>query len=416
MSVFALVDCNNFFVSCERVFRPELEGRPTIVLSGNDGCVISRSEEAKALGIGMAVPFFEVRALCAENGVVSISANHELYVDMSNRVAQVLKRHAPEVENYSIDESFLTWPAGEDAAALIEKARALRAEVGRWTGIPVSVGLGPSKALAKLASDKAKKAGGVLSLLDRIARERTLSETPVEHVWGIARRSALRLAEFRVRTAADFAALEDALIQKTLGVGGVRLAHELRGVSCLTFAPAPPERQSVTVSRTFGRPVGTLAGLESALASFAAQAGERARRHGLKAGAVRVFLGWREDGALRGDDAVDRIAPTDDTAALTRAAKTLASKLFVEGRSYRKAGLILGALETADSGQAEFFDDGKAERGRRLSKTVDKLNASLGSGTVRYGGTAVARSWTPKSERRSPRWTTVWDELPRVRA
>jgi DNA polymerase V len=413
MPVFALVDCNNFFVSCERVFRPELENRPVIVLSNNDGVVISRSEEAKALGIGMAAPFFEVRALVAERGVAALSANHELYVDFSRRVSEVLGRHAPTVENYSVDESFLTLP---DDDALEERARALRAEVGRWTGIPVSVGLAPTKALAKLASDKAKKAGGVLSLLDAGARERMLAATPVEHVWGIAKASAARLAAHGVSTAAEFAALGDALILKTLGVGGLRLAHELRGVSCLTLAAAAPERQSVTVSRSFGRTVGSLAALESAVASFAARAAERARRHELKAGALRVFLGWREDGALAGGDAVARLSPTNDTTALTRAAKELLGRQFVEGRAYRKAGVVLGAMQSADTTQAEFFDDGREERSRRLLRAVDGVNAALGDGTLRYGGEQASRAWAPLRERRSPRWTTNWDELPRARA
>ncbi len=413
MPAFALVDCNNFFVSCERVFRPELERRPVIVLSNNDGCVISRSEEAKALGIGMGVPFFEVRPLVVEHRVVSISANHELYVDFSRRVSEVLKRHAPTVEGYSIDESFLTLP---DDGELVPRARALRAEVARWTGIPVSVGLAPTKALAKLASDKAKKAGGVLSLLDAGVRAGVLAATPVEHVWGIAKRSAARLAEHRVSSAADFAALSDALIQKTLGIGGVRLAHELRGESCLTLAAAAPERQSVTVSRSFGRPVGSVGALETAVASFAARAAERARRHGLRAGALRVFLGWREEGRPAGGDAVERIAPTNDTPVLTRRAKALVGRLFVEGRAYRKAGVVLGAMESADSAQAEFFDDGRAERSRRLLRAVDGLNAAMGPGTLRYGGEAVSAAWAPLSERRSPRWTTSWDELPTARA
>ena len=413
MPVFALVDCNNFFVSCERVFRPELEGRPVIVLSNNDGVVISRSEEAKALGIGMAAPFFEVRALVAERGVVAISANHELYVDFSRRVSEVLGRHSPVVENYSVDESFLTLP---DDGALEERARGLRAEVGRWTGIPVSVGLAPTKALAKLASDKAKKAGGVLSLLDADVRARVLGNTPVEHVWGIAKASAAKLAAHGAVSAADFAALGDALILKTLGVGGLRLAHELRGISCLTLAPAPPERQSVTVSRSFGRTVASLAALESAVVSFAARAAERARRHELKAGALRVFLGWREDGRLEGGDGVVKLPPTNDTPAISKAAKELLGRLFVEGRAYRKAGVVLGDMRPADSHQAEFFEDGRAEKTGRLLRVVDRVNASLGDGTLRYGGERASGGWAPLRERRSPRWTTNWDDLPRARA
>lgn len=413
MPVFALVDCNNFFVSCERVFRPELERRPVVVLSNNDGCVISRSEEAKALGIGMAAPFFEVRALCVENGVEAISANHELYVDFSRRVAAVLRRHSPVVEEYSIDESFLTLPDGEDHQA---RARAIRAEVGRWTGIPVSVGLAPTKALAKLASDKAKKAGGVLSLHEPAVRARLLAGTPVEQIWGIAKRSALKLAERGARTAAEFADLDDAVIQDALGVGGVRLAHELRGTSCLVLAPAAPERQSMTVSRSFGRPVASLAALEDAVASFAANAAERARRHGLKAGHLSVFVGWREDGRPTGDDAGLRLRATDDTAVLIRAAKELVGRLFVEGRDFRKAGVVLGAMEAADSGQAEFFDDGRADRARRLNRTMDRVNAALGPGTLAYAGARGRKASASRSERRSPRWTTAWAELPTAKA
>ncbi|NNN07230.1 MAG: DUF4113 domain-containing protein [Elusimicrobia bacterium] len=413
MSVLALADCNNFFVSCERVFRPALERRPVIVLSNNDGCVISRSEEAKALGVGMGVPFFEVRALCAREKIVSISANHELYVDLSRRVGEVLRRHSPEIENYSIDESFLTWP---DAASAPARARALRAEVLRWTGVPVSIGVAPTKALAKLASDRAKKRGGVLSLLDARERAAVLALTPVEHVWGIARRSAERLVPFGVTTAADFAALDDAVILKTLGIGGLRLAQELRGVSCLNLAAAPAPRKSILVSRSFGRAVGALAPLEAAVAAFAARAAERARRHGLHAGALRVFLGWRDDGGPVAADAVRRLPPTADTAALARAARALVGELFVETRSYRKAGVILGALEPADSGQPGLFDDGRAERSRRLAGAVDRLNAALGPGTLRYGGETLSRAWSPKSERRSPCWTTRWEDLPRVTA
>ena len=413
MSAFALVDCNNFFVSCDRVFRPELEDKPVIVLSNNDGCVISRSEEAKALGVGMAQPFFEIRALVAEHGIVSLSANHELYVDLSNRVFEVLKRHAPVVENYSVDESFLTLP---DDSALEDRARAARSEVKRWTGLPVSIGLAATKALAKLASDKSKKRGGVLSLLDPAKRDALLDETPVTELWGIAKRSALRLAPYGVLTAGDFARLGDAEIRGALGVGGLKLAHELRGISCLTLAEAAPERQSVTVSRSFGKPVYSLPALEAALASFAARAAERARRHGLSAGVLAVHFGWREDGeaVMAGDS--ERIAPTADTPTLTRVAKRLAERLFVEGRAYKKAGIVLSDMAPADSGQAEFFDDGKAEKSARLSKVVDRLNASLGGGALRWAGERGESATASRCETRSPCWTTRWEDLKTVRA
>lgn len=412
MTAFALVDCNNFFVSCERAFRPELETRPVIVLSNNDGCVISRSEEAKALGIGMGAPFFEVRPIVAEHKVVSISANHELYVDMSRRVSAVLTRHAPVVENYSIDESFLTFP---DDRELEARAHAMRAEVRRWTGLPVSVGLAPTKALAKLGSDKAKKGTGVLSLLEPGAREALLDETPVTHVWGIAKRSALRLAPYGVRSAGDFTRTRDAVILSVLGVGGLKLAHELRGSSCLTLAEVPAARQSMTVSRSFGKPVYGVEALKSALATFAARAAERARRHGLRAGELSVHFGWREGDRPRLEGDSTRLPPTSDTPALIRAAKELGERLFVEGRAYKKAGVVLGALEPVDTAQNDFFDDGSAERSLRLSRTVDRLNAAFGAGVLRYGGETASRDWGSRCESQSPCWTTRWEDLKPVR-
>ncbi len=413
MPAFALVDCNNFFVSCERAFRPELERRPVIVLSNNDGCVISRSEEAKELGVGMGVPFFEVRALVAEHRIVYISANHELYVDMSRRVSSVLNRHAPVVENYSIDESFLTFPDDEGLEA---RAHAARAEIRQWTGLPVSIGLAPTKALAKLGSDRGKRGPGVLSLLDPAVREKILDETPVTHLWGIAKRSALRLAPHGIRTAGDFVRARDALIQSTLGVGGLKLAHELRGQSCLTLAEVPKERQSVTVSRSFGAPVYSLEALTSALAVFASRSAERMRRHGLRAGVVSVHFGWRDGERALFDADSMRLEATNDTPALIKAAKALAEKIFVEGRAYKKAGIVLTGLEPADTRQSEFFDDGKRERSSRLSTVVDRVNASLGAGSLRYGGETASTAWGSRCETQSPCWTTRWEDLKAVRA
>jgi DNA polymerase V len=412
MNIFALADCNNFFVSCERVFRPHLNKKPVIVLSGNDGCVISRSEEAKALGIDMGVPVFEIRGLAIQHKVSLISANHELYVDCSRRVAQVLRQYAPVVEQYSIDECFLELKHDEH---LMGYAQSLRAQVLRWTGIPVSIGLAKTKALAKLASDRAKKRGGVLSLIDDRSRAETLASTPVDGIWGIARRSALRLAPYGVKTAADFTGLEDSLIQKILGIGGVRLAHELRGTSCLKLVTEASLRQSMTVSRSFGQPITALSTLESALATFAAQAAQRARHHGLKAGTLRVFLGWREEGRLSISHEDSTLPATNDPSALIRLAKKLAQRLYREERSYRKAGIILGSLEKADSKQFKLFDHSTEEKIGRLMRAVDTLNATFGSHALHFASESISHAWTPKSEHRSPRWTTRWEDIPRVR-
>lgn len=412
MSVLALVDCNNFFVSCERVFRPSLEGRPVVVMSGNDGVIISRSEEAKALGIPMGAPVFEARPTLVEHKVECLSANHELYVDLSRRVGEVLARHSPEVQNYSIDESFLTFP---DAAGALEKARGLREEVRRWTGVPVSVGLAPSKTLAKLAADKAKKLGGALSLLDEDERQAALHATPAGHVWGIGRRLTERLAGFGLRSALDVASADDKLLRSVLGIGGLKLAWELRGIPCLPLEEAPPSRQSVTVSRSFGEPVRSLEPLRTAVANFAAQAAERLRRHNLAAGELKVYTGWREDGVEDSASACEKLVPTNDGATLIKASVALLEKVFEQDRKHRKAGIVLSWLQPAATPQSELFDDGSAERKSRLNKAVDRLNASLGSGTLRYASQEEARTWRPKSQNRSPCWTTRWDDLPLVR-
>jgi DNA polymerase V len=234
-------------------------------------------------------------------------------------------------------------------------------------------------------------------------------------LWGIARRSADRLSPYGITTAGELARADDALVRKTLGIGALKLVHELRGISCLTLAEAAPERQSVTVSRSFGKPVYGLAGLESALASFAARAAERARRHGLRAGEVSVHFGWREDGRPILDGLGERVRPTNATPDLIRAAKALAGKLYVEGRAYKKAGIVLTALEPAESAQAEIFDDGSEEKSRRLSKAVDRLNAALGSGALRWAGERGSEGSASKCETRSPCFTTRWEDLLPVR-
>ena len=411
MSVLALLDCNNFFVSCERVFAPRLEGRPVIVLSNNDGCVISRSEEAKALGIPMGAPFFEVRPLVVERGVAAISANHELYVDMSRRVSRVLAGHAAEIEEYSIDESFLRPPAGEP----LEWARRAREDVRLWTGLPVSVGLGPTKVLAKLAADLAKKRGGVFSLLEKAARDKVLEGLPVDDVWGLAEASARRLSAHGLRTALDLARAREGAVRDALGVAGLKIAAELRGEPCIELNHAPAQRQSATVSRSFARAVEGFAPLWSAVASFASQAGERLRRHGLAAGEVRVFTAWLEEGAMRWQAAYEKIAPSDATPVLIEAARRALERIFRDDRGYKKAGVVLSRLEPSRPAQAPLFDDPAARRTGRLMSALDAVNAGFGAGTLRYAAAALSKRWAPRRENRSPCYTTRWEDLPHAR-
>lgn len=412
MNAVALVDCNNFFVSCERVFRPELIDRPVVVLSGNDGCVISRSQEAKALGVPMGVPFFEVRALAAAHGIVILSGNHELYGDLSRRVMMTLSEFSPEMEIYSIDEAFLTLPDDRDLPALAVR---LRETVRRWTGIPVSVGLAPTKVLAKLASERAKSAGGVFSLLNAAERGRVLAATPVGDIWGIGKRLNERLCSHGLTTVDRLCAMPDRTLLQILGVGGLKLVWELRGTPCLVLEDCPAPKRTVTCSRSFGTAVGKEDSLLSAVASFTAQAAERMRRQDLRAGGLTVWTEWRDEGRLRWDSRAADIEPTADTRLLVARAKELAAPMFVEGRRYKKAGVTLLGLEAGLPAQREFFDDGSAERARRLMKTVDGLNGAYGSETLKPAA-ALQNSWRPRSNLRSPCWSTRWKDLPAAKA
>ncbi len=411
MSTLALIDCNNFFVSCERVFAPGLEGRPVVVLSNNDGCVISRSEEAKALGIPMGAPFFEVRSLCLDKDVAVISANHELYVDMSRRVSRVLASCAEEIENYSIDESFLRLPPGDPQ----EWALAARAQLRRWTGLPVSVGLGPTKVLAKLAADLAKKCSGVFSLSEEAARAAVLSELPVDALWGVAEASARRLGALGLRTASDLALARESAVSAALGIAGLKLAAELRGRPCFPLNHAPPARRTLTVSRSFARAVAGWDPVWSALSTFVSQAAERLRRHGLRAGEVRVLAGWREEGRPRSAAGVAKVPPTSASPPLLEAARTALRGIFEADRPYKKAGVVLAQLEPAASSQGALFEDPAARRLDRLMGALDSVNASFGPGALRYAGSALSRGWTPRCGNRSPCYTTRWEDLPRVR-
>ena len=412
MNAVVLVDCNNFFVSCERVFRPELAGRPVVVLSGNDGCVISRSQEAKALGVPMGVPFFEVRALAAEHDIAILSGNHELYGDLSRRVMMTLSEFSPEMEVYSVDEAFLTLPDDHELPALAVR---LRETVRRWTGIPVSVGLAPTKVLAKLASERAKAASGVFSLLNAAARARVLAETPVGDVWGIGKRLDERLASHGLSTVDRLCAVPDRTLLQILGVGGLKLVWELRGTPCLGLEDCPPPKRTVTCSRSFGTAVGKEESLLSAVASFTASAAESMRRQDLRAGGLAVWTEWREEGRLFTDSRSADLEPTADTRLLVARAKSLAEPMFAEGRRYKKAGVTLLGLEPGLQAQREFFDDGSTDRARRLMKTVDGLNGAYGSGTLRPAA-ALHNAWKPRASRRSPCWSTRWKDLPAVKS
>lgn len=419
MSVYALVDCNNFFVSCERVFDPKLEGRPVVVLSSNDGCIVARSNEAKALGIPMGAPAFEWRDCLRINKVVQISGNHSLYGDMSDRVMRTISERAEDVEIYSVDEAFLRFDPSDGYEAV---CRTIRADVRRHVGIPVSVGIAPTRTLAKAAATLVKRHPsfeGVLSLVGHPGLDGLLEALDPGSLWGIGRQYAKLLTGSGVRSARQFRDLPDAWILRHMGSGALRVALELRGIPCGEHGASREHRRSVICSRSFGRPVETLAGLKAAIATHVASAAETLRGDGLRASALTVFLGMRRQGygqpypsglAVRLDD------PLDDTPDLIRAAHGLLEELYRPGLLYRKAGVRLSELVPAVASQLRIFGSREADPKREAAwRAVDGINAEWGTGTVRFAAEGVDRSWRPKSERRSPRYTTSWDELLTVR-
>ena len=420
--VFGLIDCNNFYVSCERVFRPDLEGVPVIVLSNNDGCAISRSNEAKALGIKMGDPEFKLREIIKREKIHVFSSNYALYGDLSGRVGQCITSMVPTVETYSIDESFLNLTEF-CSLDLKELARELRDRVLRWTGIPTCVGIAPTKTLAKLGNFLAKKRPqfhGVCDLRSAAVRAELLPSVPVEEVWGIGGASATKLSKLGVATAADLAAVEPDNARKLLTVTGGRIVYELRGVSCLPLELLEPTRKGVAVTRSFGNPVITWQSMREAIATYASRAAEKMRRHKVTASHLFVFMHTSpfRDGPSYSNGASARLLEaTNDSGEVVALAERLGERIWRDGYRYTKAGVIFSELLPETVQQPSLWSEIEREKRAKLWRVVDSLNADLGRDTVRLLSTGQnVAPWKLRAEHRSPRWTTRWGELPRVRA
>ncbi|OLN26906.1 Error-prone, lesion bypass DNA polymerase V (UmuC) [Desulfovibrio sp. DV] len=422
-TAFALVDCNNFYASCERVFAPHLAGRPVVVLSNNDGCIIARSAEAKALGVPMGQPAFQCRELFARHGIAVFSSNYALYGDMSARVMATLSRFTPAMEVYSIDEAFLDLTGLPGGAA--KQARRIRETVVRWTGIPVSVGIGPTKTLAKLANRAAKKhpdCGGVLDFSAHPDPDALLASVPVEDVWGIGRRHGAMLAGRGVLSARAFRDLPREFVRKRMTVQGVHTQLELRGFSCIDLDKAPPAPKTLMSSRSFGRAVTTKDELAEALAEYVSRVAAKLRHRGLLASGMQVYVQTYADASGRppyaGSAFAAPPAPTDHTATLISLATQALGGLFRPGWRYKKAGVILLGLESRAGRQLSLLDAPapEAARNERLMAALDAVNAKWGQDTLAPAACGITRPWAMRQEKRSPRYTTDWDELPVARA
>ncbi len=421
--MFALVDCNNFYASCERVFQPKLEGKPIVVLSNNDGCIIARSNEAKTLGIEMGAAYYKVERDLARMGVAVFSSNYALYGDLSRRVMQVLATFAPSLEVYSIDECFLDLTGmNRDLTAYgLEIARTVR----RFTGIPVSVGIAPTKTLAKLANRMAKKgksaAGPALEWSKLDSSREVLAALPVEDVWGISGRWGAKLRALGISTALALATADPARLRKAFGVVMERTCRELGGVSCLPLELVPPTRQQIMVSRSFGEKLHKRDDLMAAVTAFATRAGEKLRVQHLRARAINVFIHtspFDTQGQHYSNSAtagLDR--PTRDSGILVSCVVQGLEKIFKEGFSYQRAGVMLLDLVAEGAEQGLLFAEtpGDTERTNRLMDAVDKINRTWGRGTVHYASEGLGEKWHMRQKRKSVASTTEWGALPTVR-
>jgi len=417
--IFALVDCNNFYVSCERIFEPSLEGRPVVVLSNNDGCVVSRSNQAKQLGIGMGVAFFKVKDLADKHGLVALSSNYTLYADMSRRVMETLCNFTPEIEVYSIDEAFLNLSGLGDNLA--DYGRRIRRTVKQWTGMPVSIGIAETKTLAKIANRIAKRspeADGVFELTGQARIDETLARTDVEHIWGVGIKTCIKLKRAGIKTALALRGVDIEWMRRRFGVTGVRTVYELRGISCYELEDQPPAKKGITVSRMFGRKVETVEELKEAIASYASRAGEKLRDEGLAAGAMTVYVMTSRfvDPRKRyfNSHGVNFPTATNYTPELIDYATGAIERLYKKGFLYAKAGLILGELVPEGKVQGNLFDRADRQKSRRLMRAIDAVNLKLPDSRLIWAAEGIDQDWRTKFARRSKRYTTQWDELVEV--
>ena len=414
--MFALVDCNNFFVSCERVFNPKLHNVPVVVLSNNDGCVVARSEEAKALGLPMGIPYFKCKNFCKNHNVAVLSSNYQLYGDMSYRVMESLRQLNPKMEIYSIDEAFLDL-SNIPQDNIKDTIETIKAKVVMWTGMPISIGVGPTKTLAKVANSLAKKGTGIFDLTNAQAREKTLQNFPVENIWGVGRNIAVKLKNLGIITAHQLVNTDNKLIRKLFGVTGEKIIFELKGISCNKLEDLNTARKNIIVSRSFGKHVVELTDLEEAVAHYAATACAKMRKQNSKLQAIAVFITTskhRKSESYHHDSMIGLFEEaTDDTILIIKKVKECVSALYKSGYTYYKAGVTLLNLKDNEFMQgsltAPIYKDNS-----KLMQVLDALNNKMGKHCLFLAAQGTKRDWQMKNAYRSPGYTTDWKELAQV--
>lgn len=418
--MYALADCNNFFVSCERAFRPDLEGRPVVVLSRNDGCAIARSNEAKRIGIKMGDPLFKIRDLVQKHNIAIFSTNMSLYADFSRRVRAVLRESAPFIEVYSIDEAFLDL-RGIDGVDFDHFAKELSAKCRRLTCIPVSVGVAPTKTLAKIAAELCKsypKLRGGCFMYRPQDIEKVLKRWPIEDVWGIGRRTTPRLKAVGVNTAYDFTQLSEAYVRREMGITGLRTWRELRGTPAIEFEAGADAKQSICNSRSFSTEIYDRAELSEQVAKFAAMTAEKLRSQSSVCSHLTIFAAtnrFKEDEVQQfGHICVPLVEPTDSTIDIVRCAREALDEIFVRGTGYKKAGVIASGIVPREGITVSMFNGEHQERHRRLMQALDSINSRVGDGSVVVASAGLSEV-KANSAHRSPGYTTNWNDLPIVK-
>ena len=426
---YAIVDCNSFYCSCERVFRPDLWNKPVVVLSNNDGCIISRSDEARQLGVDMAGPYFQARHIIEKNDIAVFSSNYHLYGDMSRRVMETLRvlvGESSKVEVYSVDEAFLDLshiPAGQ----LTDYAHHIKATVEQWTGISVSIGIAPTKTLAKLANrlaKKNKKASGCVKVLLTEEQQRVaLQETRVDDLWGVGRAYAVKLINWGITSAWELRNMPEEWAHRNMGgVTGLRLIRELRGTQSIMMEEELVDKKMIATTRMFGRPVTDVRELKEAVATYISRAAEKLRRQQSAAKVVGVFIVSREQDHLANFQRGATIHSyatldnaTSQTQELIKPAIRLVEQLFENGKVYKKAGVMLSGLVPDSSLQGNLFVPPSQNQHRFLMHTIDNINFSMRDDTVKFGSSGMSKNWKMRQERRSDRYSTRWEDLKGVK-
>lgn len=418
--MFALADCNNFFASCERVFRPDLQGKPVIVLSNNDGCAVARSNEAKALGIKMGDPFFKIRDIVERHNVAVFSGNMALYGDMSQRVRWVLEDFAPAIEVYSIDEAFLDL-RGMDGVDFDTYAKTISAECWRLTSIPVSVGIAPTKTLAKITSKLCKQyprlRGGCYMHRPQDI-EKVLKKFPIEDVWGIGRKTSVKLHAMGIKTAWDYTLLPEYAVRKMFALSGLRTWRELRGEPCIEFEDGFEAKQSICVSRSFAKEIDDIEVLSEQIANFASSMAEKLRQQKSVTSEMTVFAytnRFKKDvPQTYGNSIIHFQQPVNDQRTIVAAAVSAVYELYKSGYGYKKAGVVAThIMQESDVVESLFDDKQTTEREQKLTAAMDVINGTFGRGVIKLAvqGTGRIKSY---SENQSPHYTTLWDDIPKV--